>query len=85
MHLFAHTDPCLFCIIHRRMFKKTIRAVAAANRLRTMTRTNTEMTNSDAGSLASSLATPEIQQQQQQEQQQAQQAETVVPVTAEKS
>ncbi|KAF9341087.1 hypothetical protein BGZ91_011008 [Linnemannia elongata] len=68
----------------KRMFKKTIRAVAAANRLRTMTRTNTEMTNSDAGSLASSLATPEIQQQQQ-EQQQAQQAETVVPVTAEKS
>ncbi|KAK3806222.1 MAG: calcium/calmodulin-dependent protein kinase-like protein [Linnemannia elongata] len=69
----------------KRMFKKTIRAVAAANRLRSMTRSNTEMTNSDAGSLASSLATPESQQQQQQEQQQPQQAEAAVPVTAEKS
>lgn len=85
MHLYSHAPMPFFCIIFRRMFKKTIRAVAAANRLRSMTRSNTEMTNSDAGSLASSLATPESQQQQQQEQQQPQQAEAAVPVTAEKS
>lgn len=32
----------------RRMFKKTIRAVAAANRLRTMTRVNTDKTSSSS-------------------------------------
>lgn len=66
----------LYCI-HRKMFKKTIRAVAAANRLRSMTRTNTEMTDS---SFASSLTEDEIQQQQQ-----ARQAEADVPVAADKS